>query len=81
MFLKINLAICSCKIIYAEFVIISRKTLVNLDMHNNLYAFVLIKFQIPKICTFNFTSDHTLKTCRSGLTSIKQVNIDSHAYN
>ncbi|CAI8618049.1 unnamed protein product [Vicia faba] len=61
----------------AEFFSISNETLVNLALHSNSYAIIQIKLSTPNLCTFRFTGDIIPKICGGGLSSVKQVNIDS----
>ncbi|KAL5054435.1 hypothetical protein RYX36_035117 [Vicia faba] len=78
-FTKLNsLVIRGCRIGgNAEFFSISNETLVNLALHSNSYAIIQIKLSTPNLCTFKFTGDIIPKICGGGLSSVKQVNIDS----
>ncbi|KAK2437205.1 F-box/LRR-repeat protein [Trifolium repens] len=88
-FTKLNsLVINSCKVKDAQILSISSDTLVNLAIKDPLeiinlatqtdYSsnFAEIKLSTPNLNTFNFTGDLIQKICRSGLSSVKQVNID-----
>ncbi|XP_058730956.1 F-box protein At4g22280-like [Vicia villosa] len=76
---KLNsLVLRSCRIGgNAQFFSISSDTLVNLALHSNSYAVIQIKLSTPNLCTFEFTGDIIPKLCEGGLSSVKQVNIDS----
>ncbi|CAJ2678234.1 unnamed protein product [Trifolium pratense] len=88
-FTKLNsLGIRSCKVKDAQILSISSETLVNLAIEYPLekmnlaiqtdYSsnFAEIKLSTPNLYTFSFTGDLIQKICRSGLSSVKQVNID-----
>jgi hypothetical protein len=88
-FTKLNsLVISCCKVKDAQILSISSDTLVNLAIKDPLeiinlatqtdYSsnFAEIKLSTPNLNTFNFTGDLIQKICRSGLSSVKQVNID-----
>ncbi|CAI8611276.1 unnamed protein product [Vicia faba] len=73
-----SLVIRSCMLIDAQILSISSETLVNLAMHDNSPLIARIELFVPSLCTFNYTGDlHTHKICGSGLSSVKQVNINS----
>ncbi|KAI5385186.1 hypothetical protein KIW84_071974 [Lathyrus oleraceus] len=78
-FTKLNsLVIRSCKVIDAQILNISSETLVNLDMQNNSSLFAKIKLYAPSLCAFNYAGSHHIHNIRGcGLSSIKQVNIES----
>jgi hypothetical protein len=88
-FSKLNsLVISSCKVKDAQILSISSDTLVNLAIKDPLeiinlatqtdYSsnFAEIKLSTPNLNTFSFTGDLIQKICQSGLSSVKQVNID-----
>ncbi|CAK8577882.1 unnamed protein product [Lathyrus sativus] len=78
-FTKLNsLVIRGCKVMDAHIFTISSETLVNLTMNSNSSLLAKIKLNTPSLCTFNYTGDMLIhKICGSGLSSIKQVNIQS----
>jgi len=92
-FPKLNsLVIRCCKIKYAQILNISSETLVNLAIHYPLEKeklsyhdtsskFAKIELSTPSLCTFTFIGSLIQKICGSGLSSVKQVNIDdSHQF-
>jgi len=77
-FTKLNsLVIYGCKIEDAQILKISSETLVDLAMHHNSSNFSQIELSTPSLCTFTITGIPTQKICGSGLSSVKQVNIDA----
>ncbi|AES90503.2 putative F-box domain, leucine-rich repeat domain, L domain-containing protein [Medicago truncatula] len=87
-FPKLNsLGIRCCKIKDAQILNISSETLVNLAIHYPLEKmklsyhdtsskFAKIELSTPSLCTFTFIGSLIQKICGSGLSSVKQVNID-----
>jgi len=79
-FTKLNsLVICNCKMLKdAQTLIISSETLVNLALHyySTTSNFAKIELSTPNLCTFTFPKSLDQKISGSGLSSVKQVNID-----
>jgi hypothetical protein len=88
-----SLVICNCKVNDAQILNISSESLFNLDIEDPLKTINLksavqnnssnvaeIKLSTPNLHTFKFTGELVQKICRSGLSSIKQVNIDNSIY-
>jgi hypothetical protein len=88
-FIKLNsLVISSCKVKDSQILNISSDTLVNLAIEDPLVKinlamqtdyssnFAEIKLSTPNLNTFSFTGNLIQKICRSGLSFVKQVNID-----
>jgi hypothetical protein len=85
-----SLVLCSCKVNDAQILNISSESLVNLAIEDPLETINLklavqnnssnvaeIKLSTPNLHTFKFTGELVQKICRSGLSSVKQVNIDN----
>ncbi|MCH83656.1 F-box family protein [Trifolium medium] len=71
-----SLTIAYCTIRDAPILSISNGTLVNLTMNNNSYAFTKIELFTPSLYTFSFYGTHYYPLCGSGLSSVKQIDID-----
>jgi len=78
-FTKLNsLVIYGCKVKDdAQILKISSETLVDLAMYHNSSDFSQIELDTPSLCTFTITGIPNQKICGSGLSSVKQVNIDA----
>jgi hypothetical protein len=80
-FTKLNsLVIRCCKVKDAQILNISSETLVNLTVEGYLYNLLQIKLSTPSLCIFSFTGIPVQKICGSGLSSVKQVNIDAQDF-
>jgi hypothetical protein len=80
-FTKLNsLVIRCCKVKDAQILNISSETLVNLTVEGFLSNLSQIKLSTPSLCTFTFTGILVQKICGSGLSSVKQVNIDAQDF-
>jgi len=77
-FTKLNsLVIFGFKVKDAQILKISSETLVDLAMYHNSSDFSQIELDTPSLCTFTITGIPNQKICGSGLSSVKQVNIDA----
>ncbi|CAJ2678340.1 unnamed protein product [Trifolium pratense] len=81
-FTKLNsLVICSCNVKNTQILSISSETLLKLN-GLDICNCAKVELSTPSLCTFNFPRrlDLDLKICGSGLSSVKQVNIDAPDY-
>ncbi|XP_045819335.1 putative F-box/FBD/LRR-repeat protein At1g78760 isoform X2 [Trifolium pratense] len=77
-FTKLNsLVIGSCKVKDAQILRISSETLVNLSMYYYSSNVAKVELSTPSLCTFTFPTRTDQKICGSGLSSVKQVNINA----
>ncbi|KAI5386285.1 F-box protein At4g22280 [Lathyrus oleraceus] len=77
-FSKLNgLIIDNCMVKDSEILCISSETLVSLTMRTHSFNYYLIKLSAPSLSSFAFTGTPYQMFCGSGLSSIKQVNIDA----
>ncbi|PNY07600.1 F-box/LRR-repeat protein [Trifolium pratense] len=77
-FNKLNsLIIDNCTVKDAQILCISSETLVSLTMRNHSFDVYQIELSAPSLCIFSFMGTPYQKFCRSGLSSVKQANIDA----
>ncbi|CAJ2678310.1 unnamed protein product [Trifolium pratense] len=77
-FNKLNsLIIDNCMVKDAQILCISSETLVSLTMRNHSFDVYQIELSAPSLCIFSFMGTPYQKFCRSGLSSVKQANIDA----
>jgi hypothetical protein len=75
-----SLVLCFYKVKDAKILRISSETLVNLALHCYYYSssnFAKIELSTPSLGTFTFPKNLDQKICGSGLSSLKQVNINA----
>ncbi|KAI5386271.1 hypothetical protein KIW84_072712 [Lathyrus oleraceus] len=78
LFTKLNsLIIRHSKIKKAHILNISNETLVDLAMHYNSFNFAEIQLSTPSLCRFTFPDSLDQKICGTGLSCVKQVNINA----
>ncbi|GAU41867.1 hypothetical protein TSUD_366140 [Trifolium subterraneum] len=71
-----SLTIDNCTVKDAQTLFITSETLVSLTMCNHCFDFYLIELSTPSLCTFAFIGTPYQIFRGSGLSSVKQVNID-----
>ncbi|CAJ2678307.1 unnamed protein product [Trifolium pratense] len=77
-FNKLNsLIIDNCTVKDAQILFISSQTLFSLTMRNHSFDVYQIELSAPSLCIFSFMGTPYQKFCGSGLSSVKQVNIDA----
>ncbi|GAU29479.1 hypothetical protein TSUD_65140 [Trifolium subterraneum] len=72
-----SLIIDNCTVKDAQILCISSETLVSLTMRNHSFDVYQIELSAPSLCIFSFMGIPYQKFCGSGLSSVKQANIDA----
>jgi hypothetical protein len=75
-----ELILCNCTVKDGRVLNLSSQTLINLSMHDNSSNFMKIELFAPSLSSLTYTGRPIQTICGSGLSSVKQVNIDADMY-